>query len=326
MKKAVYFLVIILTAAIFSCKKDFVETPSKKPLNEGLMIQNLALKKPDVPEEAVKEFFRAYVTAENVVLKLDPTNTAEDVGLVQSGEIVEILSKKGDRVKRQRDFNYWFKVKTAGGTTGWMNGSDLDFFSVDSGYSAESDLQLLHETTVESNFSPAGVGHEFLGMINYLTVDKNAGIKEVYLFDKYILIFIKGGYTFGVFDYNENLKFEDYPVFGNLLADVDTTFGPVGIWNDFLVVSSKIGENPKTFGYEANRMEIYNLKEGKLSCAGTYFDNILPDRSGAIKVYEELEYNSEEGKFIYREYSFDFLSDTLEPTGETKTYEYIDYQ
>jgi hypothetical protein len=325
------FLMIVLVVAVFSCEKDSVEVSPEKPVVEKADTRNLDIQKKetdskDVPEEKVKEFFRAYVVAENVALKVVPSNTAEDAGFVQKGDMVDVLSKSGHRVKLQRVSTYWFKVKTNDGTTGWVYGEDLDFFSTDPGYLAGSDLQLLHEPTIESSYSPKGFGNEFLGTVDYLTVDENAGIKEVYLFDKYIFVFINGGYTFNVFDYDENLKFADYPVFGNLLADVSIIMGPMGIWNDFLVVSSVIGDGPRAVGNEAESVEIYDLKEGRLSFEGTHFDTVWPNKSTVINVYEKLGYDYEKSEFSYREYSFDFSSGAFEPTGETKIYVYADLQ
>jgi hypothetical protein len=332
MKKAMGFLMVVLMMNFFSCKKNSVEISPEKPAGEELQFENSALQRQkemaqeQVTEKAVKEFFRAYVTAENVPLKLDSTGAVEDAGFVEQGDVVEILSRSGERIKRQRDFNYWFRVKTLPGVTGWIYGGDLDFFSADPDYSTESDLQLVHAITVESNYFPLGAGNEFLGTVNYLIVDENAGIREIYLFDKYILMFFKQGYDFSVFDYDENLKFEDYPVFGNVVVDVSTMLGPVGIWHDFLIVSSKIGDGPKSRGYEASDLEIYNLKDGRLSCEGTYFDDIWPGKTNTVKLYQKIAYDSEEGKTTYNEFLFDFTTETLNPTGEIKTYVYISLQ
>jgi hypothetical protein len=330
MKRAFCFLPVFLMLLMFSCRKkpgeNFSENSPERPADGELSVQNLSRKEVKVPEESVKEFFKALV-GEGIVLKFEPRKSAESKELIPPGDTVEILSRSIERDERWRDLHFWFKVKTTGGVIGWVYGGDLDFFNTEPGYSVENDLRLLQEIAVEGAYSPKIAGREFIGMVDYLTVDENAGIKEVYLFDKYVLMFVKEGDNFSVFDYNKNLEFKDYPVFGNLVAKVNPILAPIGIWHDFLIAGSEIGGDPKSSGYGEHTLAIYNLKRGSLACKGTYFDDNWPDESNRIKVYEEIDDFFEAN--TYTEYFFNLTTETLEPTGETKTYEiweYLDFE
>jgi hypothetical protein len=330
MKKKYYFLLFVLLTIMFSCKKEtggsFSENSPKRLMNEELAIQDLSREVVKVPEESVKEYFKARIIEEDVVLKVEPYNFAESRQFVSKGDVVEILSRNKERDKRGRYLQFWFKVKTSGGITGWIHGSDLDFFNTEPDYSAKNDLRLVHEVTGESTYSPRVTGHEFLGTVNYFAIDDNAEIKEVYLFDKYILILFKEGQNFSVFDYAENLEFEDYPVFGNVVAETNAILGPIGIWNDFLIVSSELNNGKKSFEPKVNLLEVYNLKNNRLSYRGRYFDDFdanWPGESSTIKVYQELDMYLEGNGSAYNEYYFDLTAETLESTGETKIVEFF---
>jgi hypothetical protein len=295
---------------------------------DGLSLEDIVWQKiaETTREESVENFFKAYVLMENVFLKNGPFDKTQNVAAVRKGEAVEVLSRSIYRVQRQENNSNWFKVKISTGRTGWLYGADLEFFNIDPKYPAQADLRLIQKIDDEFSSLPDVAGDTLVGMVNYRTIaGKNTEIGKIYLFDKYILMYIGPEKSFSVFEYNPNLSFNDYPVFGNRLVEVDNmeeTLYPLGIWNDHLLVANRLIS--ETFDDYSAELIVYNLDNGQPLRPGIYYNAVKSDNSGKLFFYQYDRVENDET--YYREYSFDFSSGALEPTGETKTYVYADLQ
>jgi len=65
------------------------------------------------------------VTASNVRLREKPTLDGTQVGLLQTDQRIQILEKTKDKMKVGEMEDYWYKINTVDGQTGWVYGGFL---------------------------------------------------------------------------------------------------------------------------------------------------------------------------------------------------------
>jgi len=92
----------------------------------GIMCSN----NPSVPEHVQQgQEILAIVLNDDAVMRIDPILYSGRVGLLKKTEVVEILGKSKEKASVGNDRNYWFRVKSKDGLTGWIFGANLQLLS-----------------------------------------------------------------------------------------------------------------------------------------------------------------------------------------------------
>ena len=110
------FIILLILLSAFACSK-------KEPTKQIDILEN-----PQV----------GLVTEKSSALRIEPFIYSARISDLSKGEKLEILdiSKKKSAVAKSVD--YWYKVKTENGITGWIFGANIKLFSVDSTHSVNN--------------------------------------------------------------------------------------------------------------------------------------------------------------------------------------------
>ena len=99
-------IVLTVMMVLFSCGKD--------ELQQGAMLKNKKT--------------RALILNDDSVMRIDPVLYSGRVGLLRKAEIVQVLDRSSVKYAVGSMTDYWYKIQSNNGLSGWVYGSNLKIF------------------------------------------------------------------------------------------------------------------------------------------------------------------------------------------------------
>jgi hypothetical protein len=225
---------------------------------------------------------------------------------------VEVLARNGIKVTMGTTDFYWFKVKYQD-HIGWVHGERLDFFNTNEDGILEKNKESLSGGPWNGGVEDSG-DNKFIGFVNYRTLNKGAPIGDVFVYQKHILleelVFINGnwhGNGFTVYEYDENLDYCDYGIFGKELLKTGEAGFFAGMRDGFLFVDSGTG-------YGLRGFDVWDVAEGEKVFSGIHYDGISY-HNGVTEIVYPLRHDHDLDDEI-KAYAEEFIKNNAPPLNE----------
>jgi hypothetical protein len=226
---------------------------------------------PWIPWHEIYNYY-GIINTDNVELYLEPSTVSEVLTYMKKGEQAGVRARNGVKVRMATGDFYWFKIEYQD-FVGWAYGEYLDFFNTNEDGILERNKEALSNGPWNISVEDSE-DNKFIGFVDCRTLNDDALFGDVFVYQKYIVLqeyFLPGigwltnGFT--VFEYDENIDYCDYRIFGKQVLKTGEADSFLGIRDGFLFVGSGTGHGVREF-------DVWNLAEEERIFSGASYKGI----------------------------------------------------
>jgi hypothetical protein len=252
-------LILVFCLALAGCsKKDGASRPANAATAQaeaqGAAVEQAAetAERPTAESIGVPDGYNGLINEDNVRLRAEPNLESEILLRLNKNIWITVLGWNDEKVKIN-DFDfYWFKVRT-GDFYGWVYGEYIDFQYANSD-ELEKQVNLTgyreyYELYPDAHIEDIAIDHNYIALTLY---------NPPYSDDMYSYF---DTYDVNVYEYDKNICFSDYEIFGKKLFESGKFFSVLSV----LLEDGLLGINI-SLGYHqrwASSAYIWNISEQK---------------------------------------------------------------